>query len=69
MGNNKVQNKDVSDRIMFHKQHRHVIFTISKIFWTNDWTVKALVTMFQANFIHCSLIVVAEASQVNDETA
>lgn len=45
--NNKVQNKGISDRIMFHRQHCHVIFTISKILWTNDWIVKALVTVLQ----------------------
>lgn len=53
--NNKLQNKDVSERIMFHKQHCHVILELSKIFWTNEGTFKAPVTvhhLMKAYFIH-----------------
>lgn len=74
--NNKVQNKDISDRIMYHSQHCHVIFTISKILWTNEWIVKALVTVSQqikADCIHCSEILGSETffslSKFNDETS
>lgn len=66
--NNKVQNKDILDRIVFHRQHGHIIVTISKILWTNDWIVKALVTVSQQ--IKAGLIVSTFFSlfKLNDET-
>lgn len=63
--NNKLQNKDVSDRIMFHKQHCHVILELSKIFWTNEGTFKAPVTvlhLMKAYFIHRCQIIAEETA-------
>lgn len=63
--NSKLQNKDVSDRIMFHKQHCHVILELSKIFWTNEGTFKAPVTvlhLMKAYFIHCCQIIAEETA-------
>lgn len=69
--NNKLQNKDVSDRIMFHKQHCHVILELSKIFWTNEGTFKASVTvlhLIKAYFIHCCQIIAEETANDKKKT-
>lgn len=65
--NNKLQNKDISGGIMFHKQHCHVLSPLAKISRTNEGAFKAVVTalhLMKAFFIHRCQIAVGEA--VND---